>query len=196
MASLTQWTWVWVNSGSWWWTGRPGVLRFMGSQRVGHDWATELNWLETLNCFFSCYYIVFGIIIIALIRLSYQVNITQCILLSWLNIYVAVQLFNIINNAGNSLVVQWLGFHTFTDEGSGLIPGWETKILQALQQGQKKKKRRRKLQQIFLIILNYFLELEMFILVPLISPYLPIFISKLLSNFFWFTSLLIQSSFF
>ena len=37
-------TWVWVNSGSWWWTGRPGVLRFMGSQRVGHDWATELNW--------------------------------------------------------------------------------------------------------------------------------------------------------
>ena len=44
MASPTQWTWVWVNSGSWWWTGRPGVLRFMGSQRVGHDWVTELNW--------------------------------------------------------------------------------------------------------------------------------------------------------
>ena len=41
---LTRWTWVWVNSGSWWWTGRPGVLRFMGLQRVGHDWATELNW--------------------------------------------------------------------------------------------------------------------------------------------------------
>ena len=44
MASLTRWTWVWVNSGSWWWTGRPGVLRFTGSQRVRHDWATELNW--------------------------------------------------------------------------------------------------------------------------------------------------------
>ena len=44
MASLTRRTWIWVNSGSWWWTGRPGVLRFMGSQRVGHDWATELNW--------------------------------------------------------------------------------------------------------------------------------------------------------
>ena len=42
----TQWTWVWVDSGSWWWTGRPGVLQFMGSQRVGHDWVTELNWLE------------------------------------------------------------------------------------------------------------------------------------------------------
>ena len=46
MASLTQWAWVWVNSGSWWWTGRPGVLRFMGSQRVRHDWATELNWTD------------------------------------------------------------------------------------------------------------------------------------------------------
>ena len=46
MASPTQRTWVWVNSRSWWWTGRPGVLRFMGSQRVRHNWATELtNWL-------------------------------------------------------------------------------------------------------------------------------------------------------
>ena len=46
MASPTRWTWVWVNSGRWWWTGRPGVLRFMGSQIVGHDWVTELNWTE------------------------------------------------------------------------------------------------------------------------------------------------------
>ena len=46
MASPTRWAWVWVDSGSWWWTGRPGVLRFMGSQRVGHDWVTELNWTE------------------------------------------------------------------------------------------------------------------------------------------------------
>ena len=44
MASPTQWTWVWVNSESWWWTGRPGLLRFMGSQRVRHNWVTELNW--------------------------------------------------------------------------------------------------------------------------------------------------------
>ena len=49
MASVTWWTRVWVNSGSWWWTGRPGVLRFMGSQRVGHDWATELNWTELIG---------------------------------------------------------------------------------------------------------------------------------------------------
>ena len=44
MASLTWWTLVWVYSGRWWCTGRPGVLQFMGSQRVRHDWMTELNW--------------------------------------------------------------------------------------------------------------------------------------------------------
>ena len=44
MASLTHWTWVWVNSRSWWWTGRPGMLQSMGSLRVEHDWVTELNW--------------------------------------------------------------------------------------------------------------------------------------------------------
>ena len=44
IASWTRWSWVWANSGIWW-TGSPGVLRFMGSQRVGHDWETELNWI-------------------------------------------------------------------------------------------------------------------------------------------------------
>ena len=57
MALLTRWTWVWVNSGSWWWTGRPGLLQFMGSQRVGHDWATELSWIWCnffkVSCLFS-----------------------------------------------------------------------------------------------------------------------------------------------
>ena len=43
MALSTRWTWIWVDSGNWWWTGRPGVLRIMGLQRIGHDWATELN---------------------------------------------------------------------------------------------------------------------------------------------------------
>ena len=46
MASPTQWTWVWVDSRSWWWTGRPGMLWSMGSKRVRHDWVTELNWTE------------------------------------------------------------------------------------------------------------------------------------------------------
>ena len=47
MASPTRWTWVWASPGSWWWTGTPDVLQSMGSQRVGHDWATELNWVTT-----------------------------------------------------------------------------------------------------------------------------------------------------
>ena len=46
MASLTQWTWIWASSGSWWWTGKTGVLQFMGSQRVRHDWVTELTWID------------------------------------------------------------------------------------------------------------------------------------------------------
>ena len=46
MASLTQWTWIWVNSGNWWWTGKPGVLQSMGSQGVRQDCMTELNWTE------------------------------------------------------------------------------------------------------------------------------------------------------
>ena len=64
MASPTQWTWVWVNSGSWWWTGRPGVLQSMGLQRVRREWATELNWtlfptlcpqVHSLSlCLYSC----------------------------------------------------------------------------------------------------------------------------------------------
>ena len=48
MVSPTQWTWVWVSSGSWWWTGRPGVLQSMELKRVGHDWVTELNWTDIL----------------------------------------------------------------------------------------------------------------------------------------------------
>ena len=65
MASLTRWTWVWVNSGRWWWTGRPGVLRFMGSQRVRHDWATELtepNYFSTYFIFIYLKYIHFIIL--------------------------------------------------------------------------------------------------------------------------------------
>jgi len=46
MASLSRWTWVWVNSGSWWWTGRPGVLRFMGSQTVGRNWVIDFIWSD------------------------------------------------------------------------------------------------------------------------------------------------------
>ena len=71
MASPTQWTWVWVDSGSWWWTGRPGVLRFMRLQRVGHDWGTELKegsrqwsrtWVwGTSHCFIGYTSVVFDV---------------------------------------------------------------------------------------------------------------------------------------
>ena len=53
MASLTRWTWVWVKSGSWWWTGRAGVLQFMGSQRVGHGWVTELTELLLIIAYWN-----------------------------------------------------------------------------------------------------------------------------------------------
>ena len=55
MASPTQWTSIWVNSGSWWWTERPGVLQSMGPQRAGHDWASELNWImRNVEYLFMC----------------------------------------------------------------------------------------------------------------------------------------------
>ena len=58
MASLTQWTWVWVGSRSWCWTGRPGVLQLMRSQRIRHDWGTELTEMNWSHCtfFFTCIY--------------------------------------------------------------------------------------------------------------------------------------------
>ena len=61
--TLTQWTWVWASSGSWWWTGKPGVLQSMGSQRVKHDWETELNWnyskaLKESNSDFMIMYLI------------------------------------------------------------------------------------------------------------------------------------------
>ena len=57
MASPTQWTWVWVNSGSWWWTRRPGVLQSMGLQRDGQNWAAEMNWGERFTRI-SLYYLL------------------------------------------------------------------------------------------------------------------------------------------
>ena len=59
MAWPTQWTWVWINSGSWWWTGRPGMLWFMGSQIVRHDWAAELKPIyKTMNFNVHLVYVV------------------------------------------------------------------------------------------------------------------------------------------
>ena len=65
MASPTRWTRIWVNSGRWLWTGRPGMLRFMWSQRVRHDWATELNWTELILSNANVYGIIYKIKIIS-----------------------------------------------------------------------------------------------------------------------------------
>ena len=72
MASPTQWTCIWASSGSWWWTGKPGVLQSMGSQRVRHDWATELNW--TVTSIFSCAENLRQVIIWATVHLAISVD--------------------------------------------------------------------------------------------------------------------------
>ena len=58
MALSIQWTWVWVNSRSWWWTAKPGMLQSMGSQRVGYDWSTEWNWSIWIQHPCSFYYTI------------------------------------------------------------------------------------------------------------------------------------------
>ena len=69
MASPTQWAWFWVNSGSWLWKGRPGVLQFMGSQRVRHNWMTELYWPWSTILFIHCW-IWFANILLRILSLS------------------------------------------------------------------------------------------------------------------------------
>ena len=61
MASLTQWTWVWVSSRNWWWTGKPGVLQSIQLQTVRHNWATELNWCIYM---LEIFYLLFTLLII------------------------------------------------------------------------------------------------------------------------------------
>ena len=74
MASPTQWTWVWVNSRSWWWTGRPGVLWFMGSQRVGHDWMSELIYIPIISLFFLIYFFQFLYLFIFLFVVDFVIH--------------------------------------------------------------------------------------------------------------------------
>ena len=75
MASLTQRTWVWTSSKSWWWTGKPNMLHSMGLQRVGHDWATELNWVSVLR---ALYFFLFKINPIHL-----HATVSVCMFCSW-----------------------------------------------------------------------------------------------------------------
>ena len=83
MASLIRWTWVWVNSGSWWWTGRPAVLRFMGLQRVGHDWATDLIWSDlrgqrkSYRASSSAGFVLYQLISLCTARARYKLSTSQ-----------------------------------------------------------------------------------------------------------------------
>ena len=84
MASLTWWTWVWVNSGSWWWTVRPGVLRFMVLQRVRHDWVTELNYYNALT-WFSMDIVTLGMDV-GIFHLCHWLNVKGNLSLMWNNL--------------------------------------------------------------------------------------------------------------
>ena len=74
MASLTRWTWVSVNSGRWWWTGRPGVLRFMGSQKVRHDWETDMIWSDHIKYISHHFFLLVQILYFSGIYKIMQVN--------------------------------------------------------------------------------------------------------------------------
>ena len=78
MASPTQWTWVWASSGSWWWTGKLGMLQTMGSQRVGHDWMTELNWLTFIKVYTHYIFIPFPILLFKEEKVEQKRKIEKC----------------------------------------------------------------------------------------------------------------------
>ena len=129
MALPTQWTWVWVSSGSWWWTGKPGVLQSMGSQRLGHDWVTELNWYRKWNrkcsvCTWEkcicCCWVECSVCLLDITGLLCCLNSLFPFLSSvWLfHMYICVFMYIYIwnyklkeHNTWASLVVQWLRIH-------------------------------------------------------------------------------------
>ena len=101
MASLTRWTWVWVDSGSWKWTGKPGMLQFMGSQRVGHDWVTELNWYVYTHTYTHIYTYIMEVCLSSVIHLS--TYLPMC--LSYiLEAFRQVSIVNLISNFGQSFI--------------------------------------------------------------------------------------------
>ena len=95
MASLTRWTWVWVNSRSWWWTGRPDVLWFMGSQRVRHNRVTELNWTEMKQLNWT----------------EWLFMLNNCVCAYWLFVYPL--LWNVYSSL--LIILNWVNYH-LTDE--------------------------------------------------------------------------------
>ena len=105
MASLTRWTRVWMNSGSWWWTGRPGVRQFMRLQRVGHDWATELNWVYKEQWPF----VICMANILSSLSFSFDTKIKNFLVLSFCLVYAAWRAFFICRLYRHYL---WFRFHS------------------------------------------------------------------------------------
>ena len=116
MASPTRWAWVSVNSGSWWWTGRRGMLRFMGSQRVGHDWVTELNWTDVYIYLTFCLFIHLSVYTWVVFTFW-----PLWIVPPWTLVYQYLssyfQLFEYIHRTGISRVISCLIFFFFRNSG-------------------------------------------------------------------------------
>ena len=119
MASPTWWTWVWASSGSWWWTGKPGVLQSMWSQRVGHDWAAELN----LDSIYKWYHMAFlwlsslSMVIFRFICIASN-GIFSFFFLLWLSsIPLYVYIIHILTTS--SLFICWWTFRFFPCFGYG-----------------------------------------------------------------------------
>ena len=109
MSSLTQWTWVWVNSGSWWWTGRPGMLQSMGWQRVRHAWVTELNWWEIIISFLNMrelYLFIFSLQVGRFSILKGERKLLKHHFKIWVSRNVVWDLVNLCNNEMGKLLMK------------------------------------------------------------------------------------------
>ena len=108
MASLTGWTWVWASCGSWWWIGKPGVLQFMGWQRVRHDWVTELNWTFFLaSSLFVLYEFGYPHFLLVAIHLEYHLS-----LLHFESIFVFRTEMSLLENVGRWVLFFNLSSHS------------------------------------------------------------------------------------
>ena len=107
MSSPTQWTWVWVNSGNWWWTGKPGMLLSMGSQRVGHDWETELNhvYIHPLPLSFEVIFSHSEDCLFILLMVYFAVQKLLSLIRSYLFIFVFI---SITLGAGSKRIFLWI----------------------------------------------------------------------------------------